>query len=139
MGSRTQPFRLRRLPKPDGPRVDRRVNRTDDTAVALERALTSAARRAQLDAMIVVDDAGLLVAKNETALDLSMLAAVTPIVGRGKAVPRVRREGKHRGMSVRPIECEGELLYVAAVGGEMFARHREVMVGAAAARRILAA
>jgi hypothetical protein len=89
--------------------------------------------------MIIVDDAGLLVAKGATTLDVTMLAAVTPIVGRGRAVPRVRRDGKHRGMSVRPIECEGEVLYVAAVGGDMFARHKEVIVGAAAAKRILAA
>ena len=135
----TQPLRLRRLPKPVGPRVDRRVHRSDDTATALELALTGAAKRGRLDAVIIVDDAGLLVAKNCTGLDLTMLAAVTPIVGRGKAVPRVRRDGQHRGMSVRPIELQGELLYVAAVGGEMAARHREVMIGVAATKRILAA
>ena len=135
----TQPLRLRRLPKPDGTRIERRVNRSDDTATALELALTGSVRRAALDAVIVVDDAGLLVAKSATTLDVTMLAAVTPIVGRGKAVPRVRRDGRHRGMSVRPIEIEGELLYVAAVGGEMFARHREVMTSVAAAKRILAA
>jgi nitrogen fixation/metabolism regulation signal transduction histidine kinase len=138
METRTTPLRLRPLPKPVGRKVDRRINRSDNASTALQLALTTAARRAQLDAVLIVDDHGMLVAQSDTTLDLTMLAAVTPIVGRGKAVPRVRRDGENRGMSVRTIECEGELLYVAGVGGQLFERRREVDMSAAATRRILA-
>jgi len=101
-------------------------------------ALTSAARRGQLDAVLVVDESGMLVAKSDTELDLSMLAAVTPIVGRGKAVPRVRRGGELRELSVDTMEVLGELLYVAALGGSYRTRSREVAGTMAATRRILA-
>jgi hypothetical protein len=67
-----------------------------------------------------------------------MLAAITPIVGRGQAVPRVRRAGQARDMSVLPVELDGEQFYVAAVGGRYLARHRELEESVAATRRILA-
>jgi hypothetical protein len=105
---------------------------------ALELALTQAARRAKLDALVMVDGRGMLVAKNRTELDVTMLAAVTPIVGQGRAVPRIRRQGRERGMSVRVFELDGEAFYMAAVGGEFIARQRELLSGATAAKRILA-
>jgi hypothetical protein len=86
----------------------------------------------------VVDEQGMLVAKSDTDLDLTMLAAVTPIVGRGKAVPRVRRSGQPLEMSVDTLELLGEVLYVAALGGTYRNRVREVAGSMAAARRIMA-
>ncbi len=132
-------LRIAKLPKPDRGQVDRRMQRSVDTATALELALSSAAQRAHLDAMLLVDDAGMLVSNSDTELDLAMLAAVTPIVGRGKAVPRIRRNGEKREMSVRPLEVEGEVLYMAALGGDTFGRQRELSQSVAAAKRIFAA
>jgi hypothetical protein len=131
-------FRVRPLPRPERPSICRRRARSDDAATSLERALSGAVRRGGLDLVLLVDDEGLLVGSSDTHLDLSMLAAVTPIVGRGRAIPRIRRDGKQRDMSVRPIMLHGELLYLAAVGGSYSARQRELVGGAAAARRILA-
>ncbi|MEM9452940.1 MAG: hypothetical protein AAGF11_02090 [Myxococcota bacterium] len=138
MNVQEERIRLRPLPRPGGVKVERRRRRSNNAAEALELALTSAARRGQLDAVLVVDDAGMLVAKSDTELDLTMLAAITPIVGRGKAVPRVRRGGQLREMSVDTMEVLGELLYVAALGGSYRARSREVAGSVAATRRILA-
>lgn len=138
MNVQQERLRLRPLPRPGRATPERRRRRSDNAAEALELALTSAARRGQLDAVLVVDESGMLVAKSETELDLTMLAAVTPIVGRGKAVPRIRRGGQLREMSIDTLEILGELLYVAALGGNYRMRSREVAGSKAATRRILA-
>ena len=131
-------LRLRPLPRPGLPNQDRRRRRSTNAAEALELALSCAARRGQLDAVLVVDEQGMLVAKSDTELDLTMLAAVTPIVGRGKAVPRIRRGGEALDMSVNIVEVLGEVLYVAALGGTYKTRNREVAGSMAATRRIMA-
>ena len=131
-------LRLRPLPRPGLPNQERRHRRSNHAGEALELALSSAARRGQLTAVLVVDEQGMLVAKSDTELDLTMLAAVTPIVGRGKAVPRVRHGGEPLEMSVDTLEVLGEVLYVAALGGTHRTRLREVAGSMAAARRIMA-
>lgn len=131
-------LRLRPLPRPGRPSFERRRNRSENAADALELALSSAARRGALDAVLIVDDEGLLVAHSDTDLPLEMLAAVTPIVGRGKAVPRIRRDGEMRELTVDTMELHDELLYVAALGGDRRSRRREVHGSMAATRRILA-
>lgn len=131
-------LRLRPLPRPGRPYYERRRNRSSNMAEALEKALTHSANRGQLDAVLLVDEQGMLVAQSQTGLDLSMLAAVTPIVGRGKAVPRVRRNGEARDLSVDTVELLGEVLYMAALGGTYRTRAREVAGSIAATRRIMA-
>ncbi len=131
-------LRLRPLPRPGQPTYERRTNRANNAADALELALTSAARRGALDAVLVVDQRGMLVAKSDTALDLTMLAAVTPIVGRGRAIPRIRRDGEVRDLSVDMMELHDEVLYLAALGGDHRSRSRSLAGSKAATQRILA-
>jgi hypothetical protein len=131
-------FRVRPLPRPEGALHDRRRRRSSSAAVAIELALTSAAARGGLDVVVVVDDDGMLVAKSRTCLDLTLLAAITPIVGRGHAIPRVKKDGVPRDMAVHVMELGGEKLYIAAVGGKYLARARELGESSAAAQRILA-
>jgi hypothetical protein len=133
-----EPLRVRRLPRPGRHPIERRRYRSEFTAEALELALASAQRRAKLDIVLVVDDQGMVVSQSRKDLDVTMLAAVTPIVGRGKARPRIRRDGARLEMSVRTIEIQGETLYIAAVGGELFARQRELYSSLNATKRILA-
>ena len=64
---------------------------------------------------------------------------MTPIVGRGKAVPRIKRNGEKREMSVCELEIDGDVLYVAALGGDSSSRQRELGRSLRAAQRILAA
>jgi hypothetical protein len=131
------PFRVRPLPRPENPATERRHHRSNDAGTALELALTAASRRAELDVMLLVDDAGMLVGSSHTELELAMVAAVTPIVGRGHALPRIKRDGEKRDMSVEPIHMQGELLYMAAIGGNHMSRRRELASSCAAAQRIL--
>jgi len=131
------PFRVRPLPRPGGALHDRRRRRSGSAAVAIELALTSAAVRGGLDAVLVVDDDGMLVAKSRTPHDLTLLAAITPIVGRGHALPRIKKDGQPRDMTVKALELDGETFYVAAVGGRYLSRTRELTESVLAAQRIL--
>jgi hypothetical protein len=131
------PFRVRPLPRPDRPTHERRCDRSIDAGSALGKALTAASRRAGLDVVLLVDENGMLVGSSRTELELSMVAAVTPIVGRGQALPRIKRDGEKRDMSVQPIRMQGETLYMAAIGGSPLRRRRELAGSCAAARRIL--
>lgn len=134
-------LRIEPLPRPSSSaraRPERRKHRSSCAATALELALGSAARRAHLDVLLLVDDDGLLVSQSPSAFDLTMLAAVTPIIGRGRAKPRIRRGSEQREMSVATIELDGELLYVAALGGQLSHRLRELKTSSEAAKRILA-
>ena len=133
-----EPIRLPPLPRPSRPLQERRKQRSDSAAEAIELALAHAAHRADLDAVLVADEEGLLVAASPCSVDLETLAAVTPLVGRGQAMAQVRRAGVPRGLTVEPVEVASELLYVAALGGKREARKREAIAGAAATRRILA-
>ncbi len=119
--------------------VERRVDRPADTYSALTRALDCAVTRGDLDVAYVTDDFGMLVVGSSTHFDLHEIAAVTPIIGRGRADADFRRAGKPRGFSIREIEVLGETLYVAAVGGDDELRAREVGMSAAATERILVA
>jgi hypothetical protein len=133
------PLRLPPLPRPGRPLVERRRNRSEDTATALISAFDHAVARGGLDAVIVADEAGTIVSNSTTDLDLSMLAAVTPLVARGSARASVKRDGNPREFSVRAIEVLGETLYVGALGGNFGPRERELATSASAAKRILLA
>lgn len=132
------PFRVRRLPWPRNPLRERRAERSNNPCTALELALSRAADRGALDVVLIADDLGMLVAHSRTDLDLDMVAAVAPIVGRGKACASIRRNGELREITVRPMEVQDETLYIAALGGKHGPRMREVASSVAATRRILA-
>ncbi len=131
------PLRLPPLPRPGRPLFERRRNRSTETAAALISAFDHAVQRAQLDVVLVTDEAGILVSHSTTELDLAMLAAVTPLVARGCAKANIRRDGESREYSVRTVDVLGETLYVGALGGTFGPRERELATSATAARRIL--
>lgn len=133
-----RPLRLPPLPRPGKPLYDRRrANRPEDTKSALIAAFDSAVSRGELDVVVVADESGFVVSNSSTELDLSMLAAVCPLVARGRTRASVKRDGEERGLSVKSIEVLGETLYIAALGGKFGPRERELATSASAARRIL--
>ena len=131
------PLRVPPLPRPGRPLFERRRDRPNETAAALISAFDHAARRGELDVLIVTDEAGILVSSSTTELDLSMLAAVTPLVARGTAKANVKRDGNEREYSVRSVKVLGETLYVGALGGKFGPRERELATTASATKRIL--
>jgi hypothetical protein len=136
--SERKPLRLPRLPRPGRPSEERRKQRSANVADALAMALDGAVDQGELDAVVVTDDFGMVVSSNHTELDIGMLAAVTPIVARGRAIARIKRSGERRDLSVRTVSVLGETLHVAALGGERASRQRGAALSAAAVSRILA-
>lgn len=130
------PLRVRPLPRP-GRRIDRRKRRSKRAADALELALTGAVERTALDVVLIADDCGMLVANSHTDLDLEMLAAIAPIVARGRAKANIKRNGEARDLSVKSIRVFDETLHIAALGGDPSARALGLMHSVTAARRIL--
>ena len=130
------PVRVSPLPRP-GRVIERRQNRAKSAADALELALSAAAEAGGLDVVLIADDSGMLVAASDTPLDLDMLAAVTPIVSRGRAKANIKRNGEHRELSVKSLRVFDETLHVAALGGDAQGRALGVMRSVTAARRIL--
>jgi len=131
------PLRLPPLPRPGKPLYERRRQRPSDAKSALVAALDGAVNRGGLDLVMIADESGTVVSNSSTELDLTMLAAVAPIVGRGRARACVKRDGEERGLSVKAIELLGETLYVACLGGKFGPRERELALSVAATRRIL--
>ena len=80
----------------------------------------------------------MLVSNSACDLDLEMIAAITPIVARGRAKAAVKRRGEPRDLSVRSVEILGETLHIAAIGGKGPSRQYGLMRSLAATRRILA-
>jgi hypothetical protein len=134
--ARTSPIRVTPLPRP-GRVLERRKQRSASAGDALELALSAAAEAGELDVILVADDSGMLVASSHTALDLEMLAAITPIVSRGRAKASVKRNGDQRELSVKSLRVWDETLHIAALGGDAPSRALGVMRSVTAARRIL--
>lgn len=128
------PIRVSPLPRP-GRVIERRKRRSSAAGTALEMALSAAAEG--LDVVLIADDSGMLVASSHTPLDLEMLAAITPIVSRGRAKANVKRNGEQRELSVKSIRVFDETLHIAALGGDASMRALGVMRTVTAARRIL--
>lgn len=130
------PFHVTPLPRP-GRVIERRKQRSGRACDALELALSAAADGGELDVVLIADDCGMLVASSHTPLDLEMLAAITPIVSRGRAKASVKRNGEQRDLSVKSIRIFDETLHIAALGGDASRRAMGVMRSVTAARRIL--
>lgn len=128
------PIRVTPLPRP-GRVIERRKRRSAHAAAALEMALSAAAEG--LDVVLIADDSGMLLASSHTPLELEMLAAITPIVSRGRAKANIKRNGEQRELSVKSLRVFDETLHVAALGGDAPMRALGLMRTVTAARRIL--
>lgn len=131
------PLRLSPLPRPGNPQIERRRCRPQDSIAAITSAFDHAVQRAGLDLVLVADEFGMVVTNSTTSLDLKLLAAVTPIVGRGHAGARVSRGGQPRDFSVRKTRVANEDFYVIAVGSSSNeAREHELSTCITALKRI---
>jgi hypothetical protein len=96
---------------------DRRLRRSPSHSVALRYQLESTMRRGRMAALALTDQAGLLVAWAGEDSICEELGAVAPMVVHGWP-PELDRVTIPRGdVSVRTIECFGEQLYLASLGG----------------------
>jgi hypothetical protein len=143
-------------PAVTAPPRERRQKRSNDPLVALHHQLTQARRDGGLEAIVVADDAGLVVAGVGAWAICEELAAYAPILVRaGSAVggaaqdatdgeAPVARPNRHCGrwaeVVVRPVEVEGQtVLLCARVAGDEAARGAALDAAADGVARILRA
>ncbi len=116
--------------------IDRRARRSTEHCTALRYQLESTLKRGRMAALALTDGDGLLVAwAGEDGL-CEELGAVAPLVARGapRRLPGPGATGED--VAVRAIECFGEALFLAALGGGV-AREALLSHSAQGIKRIL--
>jgi hypothetical protein len=98
---------------------DRRQRRSADRYVALRYQLEYTRDRGSLEALVLADDDGLLIASSGDAAVCAELGAVAPLVVQsalGMPLPPLLKGAE---VAVRPVEIYGQRLFLAAVGGNV--------------------
>lgn len=116
---------------------DRRTRRSGERQVALRYQLEHARDRGGLEALVVSDCDGLLVAHAGDATVCEELGAYAPLLTRsvmGMRLPPLLRGGE---VAVRSLTLNGQELYLSAVGGGV-ARDALLSNSALGVKRILA-
>lgn len=121
--------------------AERRRRRSADAAVALAYQLAAARSAGEIDALVVADGDGLLLASSGDGAACEEVAARLVVVGRKVREFSGTVLGPGAGWEVQmmKLELEGAELLVCAVGGTAEARRVQLARCAAAAERILAA
>jgi hypothetical protein len=101
---------------------DRRRKRSDDPLVALHYQLTHARSEGRLDAIVVADDAGVVVAGAGAWAVCEELAAYAPLLAQGvwtePGASRPSRMSELRTeVDVQPVDVDGQTVLVCARGG----------------------
>jgi hypothetical protein len=122
---------------------DRRKKRSDDPLVALHYQLTHAREDGSLDAIVVCDTSGVVVAGAGSWASCEELAAYAPLIAHGVwhevgPVSHVSRIAEmSRDVDITSVDVDGQEVYVAARGGGR--RRPAVEHAAMGVRRILRA
>jgi hypothetical protein len=109
---------------------DRRRKRSQDPLVALHYQLAHARHEGKLDAIVVADDAGVVVAGAGAWAMCEELAAYAPLLAQGVWIePGADRESRvaelRTEIDVQPVEVEGQTVLLCARGGWMRAMAME--------------
>jgi hypothetical protein len=101
---------------------DRRQKRSDDPLVALHYQLADARREGRLDAIVVADDSGVVVAGAGAWAACEELAAYAPLLAHGVwnepgLEPTSRVAELRANVDVLPVDIAGQLVLLCARGG----------------------
>ncbi len=114
------------------PQQDRRQARSDNTQVALTRLLEAARRSAELEALALGDELGLLMAGAGAAELCDELAAFAPLFGCAANTELPRNVGAlGRGTEVRRLAVDGCELFVCGRGQNLDAALAHALAGCA--------
>jgi hypothetical protein len=97
------------------PKLERRQARSENTQLALTRLLEAARRSAALEAIVLGDELGLLVAGAGAAELCDELAAVAPLFGSGLACP----SSAVLGAAVRRLAIDGCEMFISGRGPDL--------------------
>ncbi len=129
---------------PMSPTEDRRRQRSQDPLVALHYQLARARHEGSLDAIVVADDSGVVVAGAGAWAVCEELAAYAPILAQsGWREPGLGRASRVMEMEpqvdVQPVEVEGQTVLLCARGSKRASTAQAMKLVAAGVARILAA
>ena len=101
---------------------DRRKNRSDDPLIALHYQLAHCRHVGRLDAIVVADDAGVVVAGAGAWATCEELAAYAPILAQGQwtepGLDDTSRVAELRGeVDIQPVDVDGQTVLLCARGG----------------------
>lgn len=119
---------------------NRRRKRSDDPLVALHYQLTHARHEGQLDAIVVADHAGIVVAGAGASAVCEELAAYAPLLAQGLWCEPGLNADRHMAelrteVDVQPVDVDGQTVLLCARGGWM--RAMAVEMAAQGVARIL--
>lgn len=117
-------------------RPDRRVRRSDVPTEALELALSAAAALNDVQAIVLADADGWLMAGSDAGPDLAGWAAAAPFLA--AAGSDLSPVDIPEGVAVYSLEVGEETLHVGAVGGTLTGRGQALTACGQAVQRILA-
>lgn len=119
-------------------RVERRERRSSEHSMALRYQLESTLQKGRMAAVALADGAGILVAWAGEDDLCEEIGAVAPLVARGAPSRLSRRAVSADDLSVRSIDCFGQPLFLASLGGGV-ARDALLAHSARGVQRILTA
>ncbi len=99
--------------------MERRVNRSDECSTALRFQLESTLKRGDLEAVSLSNSEGLLVAWAGEDELCEELAAMAPIMAHCPSGSLMVSGIEGEQVSVRAIDCFGQQLYLASLGGDV--------------------
>lgn len=120
---------------------DRRRRRSDDPFVAMNYQLAHARHEGKVDAIVVADGSGVVVASAGAAAVCEELAAYAPLLAQGRwCEPGIAGDGTTMSelrteIDVQPVDVDGQTVLLCARGGWM--RARAVEMAASGVARIL--
>jgi hypothetical protein len=117
---------------------ERRRRRSKESALALRYQLEHSREKGRLDALVVTDESGLLVASSGAETLCEELGAMAPVFGRTFVAPSDLPSLEGGEIAIRALEACGESFYLASVGGGV-ARDAILESTRAGVSRILAA
>lgn len=116
---------------------ERRQRRSSDRFIALRYQLEHTREHGNIEALVLADDEGLVVASSGDASTCAELGAIAPLVARsamGMPMPPLLRGAE---VAIRPVRIYGQSLYLASVGGGV-ARDAHLSTSRNGVQRILA-
>jgi hypothetical protein len=116
---------------------DRRSRRSNDRYVALRYQLEHTREKGGLEALVLADEDGLVVASSGDSAVCAELGAVAPLIGStfmGMPMPPLLRGAE---VAIRQVAVYGQSLYLAAAGGGV-ARDAHLSTSQTGVERILA-
>ncbi len=117
--------------------VERRMKRSEQRELALRYQIEHVRGQARLEALVLADDAGLVIAESGDRAVCAELAAIAPLLGRTLKMPMPPLL-RGADVAVRTVRVYGQPVHLASVGGTV-ARDALLASSLAGVERILVA